>query len=356
MNGKLKIIQVATPYLEVKKENIKSGITTICRQLTEQLIKKGHRVVLFAPRGSKTSAKLIESTNLAFDYSKIVHPYKNDLLHLFSILAFAVKYAQKNNFDIIHSHLPLVAPAINLISSLPIVTTMHWGNFLPEQQDYFKIIPYHYSIAISCDQKKRLSKFIKFFDTVYNGIDLNDFKFNPKPKNYFVWLGGINELKGTYETIKVAKAAKINLKIFGTIRDRKYFAKRVKPYLGKNIIYGGEVITAEKRNKILREARALLFTPNWHEPFGLTLAEAQACGTPVLTLDKGSAKEVVKSGKTGFVVKNLKEMIKAIFKIGEIRRSSCREFVEKNFSSQKMILKYELVYKKVILGFKKHKT
>jgi glycosyltransferase involved in cell wall biosynthesis len=176
------------------------------------------------------------------------------------------------------------------------------------------------------------------------------FEFNPQPKDYLFFLGRISPEKGPLKAIKAAKLAKKRLLIAAKIDpvDKEYFQKKVKPLLdGRQIKYIGEV-GKKRKVQLLKNALALLAPIQWEEPFGLFMTEAMACGTPVIAFKRGSVPEIVKNGKTGFVVKNIQEMVRAIKKINQIDRKKCRERVIKKFSVEVMTTGYEKVYYKLL--------
>ncbi len=350
---KLKILQVATPFIEVRKDKITSGVTNVTRLITNNMVDLGHDVSIFAPKGSKTKAKFVQSTGRAYDNFKLVTPYQNDLLHIFSVLSCAVSYAQKNKFDIVHNHINLVAPVVYQTADIPIVSTLHFTGFNPTQQDYFRKTPYPYYVAIS-DYAYKHHPFLKFIGRVYNGIDINNFQFNSNGGNKLIWLAGICRRKGTVEAIKAARLAGIPIDIWGKNRDEKYFVKEVKPLLdGKKYIYRGPVSSLKHRSKVLGDAKAYLFPIQWDEPFGLTMIEAMACGTPVIAFRRGSVPEIVDK-KTGHIVRNVREMAGRVKDIDKIKRKDCRKRVEKHFTVERMVENYEKIYNKVIRDFKKH--
>ena len=187
---------------------------------------------------------------------------------------------------------------------------------------------------------------------IYNGVNLNRLNFNQKKKNYLIWLGRSSPSKGAREAILAAKKAKTKLILAGridknSVKAIEYFEKEIKPRLSKNIKYIGEINDSQK-SRVLGEARALLCPLLWEEPFGLMMVEAMACGTPVIAFDRGSAREVVKQGKTGFIVSNVNEMVEAIKKIDQIKPNDCRKWVEDNFSVKKMVDNYERLYQRII--------
>ncbi|MCK4892129.1 MAG: glycosyltransferase family 4 protein, partial [Candidatus Pacebacteria bacterium] len=245
-----------------------------------------------------------------------------------------------------------------------VLTTLH--NVLPDlrqkSSDEYIALKYFSKktnfVSISFNQRTHTDIKFNYTGTIYNGININDFTFNPKPKNYLVWLGRIHYGKGLWNAINAAKISKEKLIIAGNITcetDEKYF-QSVKPMIdGKQIKYIGEV-DSRKKNELLGNAKAVLFPTIWEEPFGLVMIEAMACGTPVIGFNKGSVSEVIKDGKTGFIVKDDKEMIKAIKNIDKIDRAECRKHVEKYFTIEKMVDGYEEVYEKIIESYKKFKV
>lgn len=349
----MKILQVATPYLEIADNKITSGVTNITRSLTNELVARGHQVYLYAAAGSRTKARLVVSTAKAYDRQRLVVPYHNDLLHIFSVLGQAVKIAKEYKCDLIHNHINLVAPAMAQVADLPIVNTVHYSGFDKVQRDYFKITPYTYNIAIS-DAAKQSQPFIKFFARVYNGIEIDKFKFNEQGGKDLVWLGGIKDIKGTKEAIQVAALAGQRLHLYGTIRDSQYFTEEIKPHLhSARVVYHGAVKSAAKRSQILGRALALLFPVKWNEPFGLTMVEAMACGTPVIAFNKGSVQEIIKNGKTGYIVSGVRQMAAAVGKVASIDRRECRRVAEQRFSVATMTDNYEKVYRRIIKDFNK---
>ncbi|MCK4525698.1 MAG: glycosyltransferase family 4 protein, partial [Candidatus Andersenbacteria bacterium] len=265
-------------------------------------------------------------------------------------------FSMANNFDVIHNHAGDNGLLFSQTTKTPVLTTLH--NVLPNSKqkssDEYITLDYYSKktnfVSISFNQRTHTDIKFNYTDTIYNGININDFTFNPKPKNYLVWLGRIHYGKGLWNAINAAKISKEKLIIAGNITcetDEKYF-QSVKPMIdGKQIKYIGEV-DLKGKDDLLKNAKAILFPTIWEEPFGLVMIEAMACGTPVIGFNKGSVAEVIKDGKTGFVVKDDKKMIKAIKNIDKIDRPKCREHIEKNFTIEKMVDNYEKVYKKII--------
>jgi len=355
---KLKIAQIA-PLWETIPPKKYGGIEIMINKIINELLNRGHEVTLFASGNSKTKARLRSV------FPKSLFEMKVDWYHRSQNLinaanAFFILY----EFDVIHNHAGDNGLLFSQITKTPVLTTLH--NVLPDpkQKNSDEYITFDYYskktnfASISFNQRTHTDIKFNYLDTIYNGININDFTFNPKPENYLVWLGRIHYGKGLWNAINAAKISKEKLIIAGNITcetDEKYF-QSVQPMIdGKQIKYIGEVDSKEK-DDLLRNAKAVLFPTIWEEPFGLVMIEAMACGTPVIGFDKGSVSEVIKDGKTGFVVKDDKEMIGAIKKIDKINRAECRKHVEDNFTIEKMVDGYEKVYNKAIKSYKKFKV
>jgi len=204
-------------------------------------------------------------------------------------------------------------------------------------------------VCISKSQKNLSRYKLNFVDIVYNGIRIEEFKFNPTPKNYFFWTARVDKYKGIENAIEIAEKAKINLLLAGRldVSQIPYFEKNIKPHLNDKIKFIGEYSRKEK-SKLFGEAKALLYPIEWHEPFGLNMTESMACGTPVIAFRMGSVPEIVKHGKTGFVVNTIEEAVKAVKRIDEIKRIECRKWVEDNFTQDVMVKNYEKLYYKLV--------
>lgn len=347
---KLKIAQLA-PLWETIPPKKYGGIEIMIDRITSELVKRGHEVTLFATGNSKTTAKL-ESV-----FPRSLFEEKVDWFHRSQNLINAANaFSKAGDFDVIHSHMMDNALFFTETTSTPVLTTLH--NVLPSPKQKYNddYITFEYYanktnfVSISFNQRTHTNIKLNYIDTVYNGIDINSFEFNPKPENYFAWLGRIHQGKGMWEAFHAAKTAKRDLIAAGNITcdsDEKYF-KTVEPMIdGVRRKYIGEVGLKEK-NKLLRGAKALLFPIRWEEPFGLVMAEAMACGTPVIAFNRGSVPEIVKHGKTGFVVEDEKGLIDAIKIIDKIDRAECRKHVEKHFTIERMVDAYGEVYEKII--------
>lgn len=350
---KLKIAQIAPIWYSVPPKKY-GGIERIVHYLTEGLVKRGHKVTLFASGDSKTKAKLLSSRPNCLSEDKI--PWGDPHWSLEN-LSFAFKRAVE--FDIIHSHTGLRTLFFQDLVKRPVLHTFHnpITSKRKELPPALQILERRRSQTNVCFISKQAKKIcpikIKRAWVVYNGIDLNFFKFSGKAKNYLLWAGRIESYKGIENAIRLAQLAKMRLNLVGKLDpERKaYFEKQIKPCLSEKIRYLGE-LTQKELVGLYQGALAFIYPIEWPEPFGLTMVEAQACGTPVIVFDHGSAREVVQDKKTGFVVpfleqkkeKNYRGLLEALKNIGKIKREDCRKFIEENFTIEKMVRTYEKIY------------
>ena len=353
---KLKIAIFCTnEWPTLPPENIFYAPLWIAYYTAEGLAKKGHDVFYFGSKESKLKyAKLVSFNNTALKYNKKISPYlkkSNELVVNFYEQIMISKMYQmslKDKFDVIHVHPYRRCIPFAQLTKTPTAITIHdpISDFRKHQLSETKDTPNVYLISISNSQRKPLPK-LNYANTVYNGIDLKKFKFNSNPSDYFVTAGRFVPEKGIDIAIKIAKKAGVKLKIAGGPSYGEYFNKKIKPHLGKNIEYVG-MIDYLKMGDFYSKAKGLLAPIQWEEPFGLFFIEAMACGTPVITFNRGSAKEVVNNKKTGYIAKDIPEAVNAVKKIDQIKRSDCRKWVEKNFSIEKMVDSYEKAYYNIV--------
>ena len=353
---KLKIAQVSPLWYPVPPKGY-GGTEWVVSKLTEELINRGHQVTVFASGDSKTKAKLVSVTKKNL-YSMGV-PWLFDSWNITNLIE---AFSRAKDFDIIHTHIDVYDPIFRAQCSTPSIATLHnpfwpkgkkgkgkWYAYHGRELLYnrFPKLPY---VAISDNYREQCRSKIKFVKTIYHGIDISKLKFNPNGGDYFVWFGRFAENKGAHIAIKIAKKLGLKLLLAGKAvspENKKYLEENIKPSLTKNIKFIGE-ITEKEKPAFLGNAKAFLYPLQWEEPFGITMIEAQACGTPVVSFARGSVPEVVKDKKTGFVVKTENEMLKAVKNVSKISRKECRKWTEDNFTIQKMTEKYEEVYYQLI--------
>lgn len=338
----MRIAQVAPLWLETPPQTY-GGTERIVSLLTEELIKRGHEVTLFATADSKTKAKLVPiwPKGLFTDVGVV------------SAAVFGLLYKEllerQGEFDIIHDHCEYNTTPFSKFIKPPIVTTLH-SVFAEENTILYKKFPNINYVAISENQKKSAPG-VNIVKTIYHGIPVEQYEFNSKPQDYLLWLSNITPDKGLGEAIEIAKMAGEKLIISGPIfpRNADYFEYRIKPLIdGKQIQFVG---TADDKKKIelFKEAKAFLFPIfKRQEPFGLVVIEAMACGTPVIAARSGAMPELIEHGKTGFLVDSVEEAVSAVKRIKRISRSYCRDYVKKNFPLKKMVDRYEQLYKKIL--------
>jgi glycosyltransferase involved in cell wall biosynthesis len=256
-----------------------------------------------------------------------------------------------SEFDLIHNHIDYVTFPMARLFDAPTVTTTHGRLDLPEVQRVFHDFSEQALISISHDQRAYLPS-ANWTDTVYNAVDIDNYSFRPERGDYLVFLGRISPEKRPDRAIDLARDVGMKLIIAAKIDpvDAEYWDVAIQPLIDANpdlIEYVGEVDESGK-SELLGGAWAYLFPIDWPEPFGLTMVEAMATGTPVVAFRAGSVPEVVEHGVTGFVCESFSEMVDAIKKIGSIERAACRQRAEEHFSPTAMTSGYERAYKRLI--------
>lgn len=361
-NDKMKILFLAPLERGITPQTT-AARPSIVFDLIQGLKKRGHQITVLGTADSKIpGVKIIPVIQKGF--YEMTGGFENPFYVWTAFLVKQAKTAEKiaKHFDIIHNHSK--PEFINLLANIktPMVTTLH----LPITQELDEALSFFPKAKIITSSKAaaNLAKKAKIFKTIYLGVDTNLFGFSPKKGDKLLWIGRLSRAKnkqgkfmdpkGVRWAIKLAKATNSNLIISGNVEDPEFFEKEVKPHLSQKIKWVGGVSFEQPLSKqrvaaLMQKAKAFLMPVNWEEPFGLVMAEAQSCGTPVIGFDRGSVKELVKNGKTGFVVRpnNLAELKKALKKIDSIRPEDCRKWIEDNFSLEKMVANYERTYKEI---------
>ena len=310
----------------------------IASSITEGLVKRGLDVTLFATGDSITAAKLEAICKEGYQEDKSQDAKVLECLHISNLMEKA------SGFDIIHNNFDFLPLTYSRLIKTPMMTTIHGFSSRKIVQVYKKYNDTTHYVSISNADR---SAELKYLATVYNGIDTNAFEFVQTPENYLLYFGRIHHDKGTAEAIDIAKKSGHKLIIAGIIQDEKYYWERVVPHLDGQIVYVGHA-GPQKRKELLGNALALLHPINFNEPFGLSVAEAMLCGTPVIAFNKGAMPELIKDGKTGFLVSNVQEAAEATSRIPEIRRCDCHQWANANFSSDKMVSDYLKLYHQVL--------
>ena len=365
MTRKLRIAQIGSIW-ETTPPKLYGGTERIVSLLTEELVNRGHDVTLFATGDSKTKAHLVSVVPHALYRMKI--PWSNityPLMHIYEA------YRRVQEFDVFHIHLNIISDYASLIFSefikIPTIYTFHFNlptKDSPYPDRYYFLKKFAKLNYISISNSQRAIKSLNYIATVYNGIDVNKYDFNSRGGDYIMWLGRFAPGKGPAEAIKASLLSKKKLILAGKLdlqdkASQQYYYDKIDQSLKKEkklVRYIGEIDDRGK-NKWLGPARCLVNPINWREPFGLVIAEANACGTPVVAFESGSMPEVIKDGVNGFLVKkgDVKAMarkVREIYEMSDLQyrklRETSREFVEKNFSYQRMTDDYEKIYLKIL--------
>lgn len=334
-------ILLVSPWEERVPPRKYGGTELVVYNLCEGLVERGHEVYLVASGNSKTSAHLLPVIK-----KSIREMFKKDLnmwrdYYKYSGIARVLETINKLKPDIVHNHYNWRLLLFSNLIPCPVLTTVHGPLTSIQERETYKAFKSANFISISNNQRRAMPS-LNWIKTIYNGIDISKYTFNSTPRDYFVFLGRTSPEKGLAEVIRAIKKTKHKLKIAAKVdpTDLEYFDKKVKPHIdGKQIEFLGEV-DHKGKNELLKGARALLLWLNWEEPFGLVVPEAMACGTPVIVNPRGSMRELVVNGKTGFLVNSLGAMRQKFDIIEQIDRSFCRKHVEENFSKEKMVREY----------------
>lgn len=381
----MRIAQLAPLWVEVPPKKY-GGTELIASLITEELVRRGHEVTLFANGESQTKAKLVSIIDRPLYQVLGGFDFKNITYHLLNA-RLCYQFAKEGRFDIVHNHAVeslLFAP----FSSVPTVTTLH-SSIPYDDPALGEVVKDENFVSVSNAQRRNNPQF-NYVATVYHGIEVEKFEFNPSPKDYLFYLGTIWPLKGVDVAVEVARRTGRTLIMAGDIRsdeETKRVAEKgkivlpdevteapfikgfVKPRLTCDLtrkevtdsvlkevkeIKKGIVLLPElnfsQKVSLYKDAYAFVFPIRWNEAFGLVVPEAMACGTPVVAFDNGAVPEVVDDGVTGFVVESGDEkgLAKAVAQAGRLNREKIRKVAEEKFSVKRMVDNYEKVYKKIL--------
>ena len=335
----MKIAQIA-PLWESVPPKLYGGTERVVSYLTEELVRQGHDVTLFASGDSQTVARLWAACPQAFrSQTGLVN--RDVPMILMQEQAFGV---EAGSFDIIHSHLDFLSFPLSRRCTTPVLTTLHGRLDLPEFVAMYEEYADMPVVSISNAQRLPLPD-VNWQGTVYHGLpDL--YTFHPDPGSYLAYLGRICPEKRPDHAIEIAKRVGIPLRMAAKVDplDREYFETQIVPLLDHPLVeYLGEITDVEKCD-LLGNAAAVLCTYDWPEPFGIVLIEALACGTPVLAYRCGSIPEIIEDGVTGFICDNLEEMVASIDRLPLIRRQRCRDSFTTRFTVERMVHDYLAIY------------
>ncbi len=341
----MKIAMVA-PLFESVPPKLYGGTERVVHYITEELVKRGHDVTLYASGDSVTSAKLIPIVPEALRLSGVKDPVPYILMQVEKVIA------DSEQFDLIHSHIDYFMFPFTRYIKKPVIHTMHGRLDLPYLPEMVRKYPDLMLTAISHSQRKLLKEG-NFIATIYHGLPEDLYTFNPDPDDYVLFLGRISPEKRPDLAIKAAIKAGVKIIVAAKIdrADQEYYEKNIKELLKHPLVEFIGEINDEQKNEIIGNAKALLMPVDWPEPFGLTAIEALACGTPVIARPCGALRETIIDGETGFLRKDIDGLVRAIKEIDSIDRKKCRSYFEENFTVKKMVDRYEKVYNEVIEKF-----
>jgi len=307
--------------------------------LTEGLVERGLDVTLFATADSLTEAKLAAICPRPYSEDSSLDPKVWECLHI------AHAFERAADFDLLHNHFDFLPLSYSALTDTPVLTTIHGFSsekILPVYQKYNTSTSY---VSISnADRQPTLD----YAATVYHGIPMAEFSLRRSPDDYLLFFGRIHPDKGVVEAIEVAHRTGRRLIIAGLIQDQTYFYEKVAPHLDNSQISYIGLVEPARRNEIMGGAYALLHLIDFAEPFGLSMIEAMACGTPVIAHRLGSIPEIIKHQQTGFIVDNLAEAVAAVQAVDRLDRASIRRYIAQNFSCEQMVEGYIQVYQQVL--------
>ncbi len=340
----MKIAQIA-PLWESVPPRLYGGTERIVSYITEELVRQGHEVTLFASGDSVTSAALEAVCPEALRLKDTIFNRDAPFV-LLQEKAFGLLSEQ---FDLIHSHLDFMAFPLTRRCRTPILSTMHGRLDLPELQPVFREFAEVPIVSISEAQRSPVA-WGNWKGTVYHGLPRTLYSYHPWSGNYLAFLGRMAPEKRPDHAIEVAKRVGMPLRIAAKVDplDRDYFRDVIEPLLDHPLIeYVGEITDAEKYD-FLGNAAALLCPYDWPEPFGLVLIESLACGTPVLAYRRGSIPEIIEDGVTGFICDDLAHMASVVDQVPRLDRRQCRQSFDERFTVERMVHDYVAIYEQMI--------
>ncbi|HEY7098256.1 MAG TPA: glycosyltransferase family 4 protein [Terriglobales bacterium] len=340
---RLKIAQVAPLYESVPPKRY-GGTERVVSVLTEELVRLGHDVTLFASGDSLTSARLIPVCPESLRTSRRCI---DQLAHHIVMLEQVMQ--MKKNFDLVHFHVDYLHFPMSRREQVVSLSTLHGRLDLPDLVPIYQVFQEMPVVSISDAQREPLP-WLNWQGTVHHGLPERNYSFYPKGSGYLAFLGRTSPEKGLDRAIEIATRAGIPLKIAAKVDkvDAEYFDSAIKPLLKNPLVeFLGEIGYPEK-NDFLGNAAAVLFPVDWPEPFGLVMIESMACGTPVIAFNRGSVPEVMKDGVSGFVVSDVEGAVRAVQNLSSISRRNVRRYFEDHFSGARMAEDYLGIYHRLL--------
>lgn len=358
----MKIAMMVRGFLETPvPNNIAYSPATVAKSIAEGLQNSNHTVTFFGPEGTKLDVSAVETSSLHpiartqseldefLSSSDLFENYRPSLYDTYVAKQILQRAANKEFDCVIFHHFESALPVASLFPTVPIVYILH--DFINEHRRQAMELhssPNQHFISISNSQRRDAPD-LNYAATIYNGIDTELFTTDGEPEDYLMISGRVTPDKGVKEAVQIALQTGKRLLISGSLSkpDSWYFDAHIKPFLNNKILFLG-MLEREQLVKYYQKAAGLLVPIQWQEPFGLGMAEANACGTPVIAFNRGSVPELVKDKQTGFIVNNSAEMIMAIEKLPSIKRKDCREHAVSNFSIEEMVKNYDTVLRDIV--------
>ena len=336
----MKIAQIA-PLAEAVPPRLYGGTERIVSYLTEELVRLGHEVTLFASGDSRTSAELVACCPQALR----LDPSVRDPLP-YTLMTLEEVRSRAHEFDVLHFHIDLVHFPVFRGMATCTLTTLHGRLDLPDLFPFYRKFSDFPLVSISDDQRKPMPP-VNWVGTVHHGLPPELLRFTAQPRDgYLAFLGRISPEKRPDLAIEIARRAGLPIRIAAKVDavDRAYFERQIEPLLAQpGVEFIGEISEAQKSD-FLGNALALLFPIDWPEPFGLVMIEAMACGTPVIAFRRGSVPEVLEDGLTGFIVSDVDEAVRAVSRVDRLDRLAIRRRFEQRFSAARMAHDYLELY------------
>lgn len=315
----------------------------VVSMLTEALVARGVDVTLFATADSLTQARLEAVCPRGYSEEPPLDAKVWECLHIANVF----EQARAGRFDLIHNHFDFLPLSYTGLGKTPMVTTIHGFSserILPVYERYNDTAGGYYVAISDADRSPELD----YLATIHHGIPVCRFEYRPEHGDYLLFYGRIHPDKGVAEAIEVARRSSRRLLIAGIIHDRPYFEKEVAPHLDNDRVrYLGHV-GPDQRDALLGGALALLHLINFNEPFGLSVIESMACGTPVIARPRGSMPELIRDGENGFLVHTLDEAVAALERVPSLDRAAIRRDAERRFSVERMADEYLAAYRRVL--------
>jgi glycosyltransferase involved in cell wall biosynthesis len=338
----MKIAQVA-PLYESVPPALYGGTERVVSYLTEELVRQGHDITLFASGDSATKAKLVAACPRSLRLNDVPDQLLPHIMMIDQVLERAAE------FDIIHFHIDYLHYPATRRAGVCHLTTLHGRLDLPQLADLYKQFDDMPLVSISNAQREPVRD-VRWEGTIYHGLPLDLYHFHPQPERYVAFVGRTSPEKRLDRAIEIALAAGIELRIAAKVdpSEKEYFDRELAALVDQpGITWIGEIDDSQK-DEFMGNAMALLFPIDWPEPFGLTMIESFACGTPVIAWPNGSVPEILDDGGTGFFCTGIDEAVAALKRIDEISREHCREVFEDRFSSRRMARDYVRIYERLV--------